>query len=135
MIGVNSAIATLAVGAEAGSIGLGFSIPSNSAKRIADELIATGSSRTPRLGVSLDETFSDGGARVSDVTPNSAAAAADLRAGDVIQRIDDRTINDATELVVAIRSYAPGDRIEITYARDGQERQTTLVLGDDSSSN
>ena len=134
VIGVNSAIATLAVGGEAGSIGLGFSIPSNSAKRIADELIATGSSRTPLLGVSLDNAFTDNGARVSNVTNGSAADDAQLEAGDVIVRIDDRSINDATELVVAIRSYAPGDEIEIGYQRDGQDRTTTLVLGDDSSS-
>jgi len=133
VIGVNSAIATLAIGGEAGSIGLGFSIPSNSAKRIADELIATGSSRTPLLGVSLDNAFDDNGARVSNVTNGSAADDADLKSGDVIIRIDERSINDATELVVAIRSYAPGDEIEIGYERDGQERTTTLVLGDDSS--
>lgn len=135
VIGVNSAIATLAIGGEAGSIGLGFSIPSNSAKRIADELIATGSSRTPLLGVSLDNAFDDNGARVSNVTNGSAADDADLKSGDVIVRIDERSINDATELVVAIRSYAPGDEIEIGYERDGQERTTTLVLGDDSSAN
>ena len=135
VIGVNSAIATLAIGGEAGSIGLGFSIPSNSAKRIADELIATGSSRTPLLGVSLDNAFTDNGARVSDVTNGSAADDADLQSGDVIVRIDERSINDATELVVAIRSYAPGDEIEVGYERDGQDRTTTLVLGDDSSAN
>ena len=133
VIGVNSAIATLAIGGEAGSIGLGFSIPSNSAKRIADELIATGRSRTPLLGVSLDNAFTDNGARVSDVTNGSAADDANLESGDIIVRIDERSINDATELVVAIRSYAPGDEIEIGYERDGQERTTTLVLGDDSS--
>jgi putative serine protease PepD len=135
VIGVNSAIATLAIGGEAGSIGLGFSIPSNSAKRIADEIIATGSSRTPLLGVQLDNAYTDDGARVSNITNGSAADKADLKSGDVIVRIDDRSINDATELVVAIRSYAPGDTIEIGYQRDGQDRTTTLVLGDDSSGN
>jgi S1-C subfamily serine protease len=72
---------------------------------------------------------------VSDITNGSAADKADLKSGDVIVRIDDRSINDATELVVAIRSYAPGDTIEIGYQRDGQDRTTTLVLGDDSSGN
>jgi putative serine protease PepD len=133
VIGVNSAIATLAIGGEAGNIGLGFSIPSNSAKRIADELIATGRSRTPLLGVQLDNEFADNGARVSSVTSGSAADDSGLESGDVIVRIDDRSINDATELVVAIRSYAPGDTVDIRYERGGQERTTTLVLGDDSS--
>jgi putative serine protease PepD len=132
VIGVNSAIATLALGGEAGNIGLGFAIPSNSAKRIADEIITTGRSRTPLLGVQLDNQFSDGGARVSTVTPGSAADEAGLAAGDVILRIDERSIDDATELVVTVRSYAPGDRIEVGYERDGQDREATLVLGDDS---
>jgi putative serine protease PepD len=132
VIGVNSAIATLAIGGEAGNIGLGFAIPSNSAKRIADEIITTGRSRTPLLGVQLDNQFSDAGARVSTVTPGSAADEAGLAAGDVILRIDERSIDDATELVVTVRSYAPGDRIEVGYERDGQDRETTLVLGDDS---
>ena len=132
VIGVNSAIATLAIGGEAGNIGLGFAIPSNSAKRIADEIITTGRSRTPLLGVQLDNQFSDGGARVSTVTPGSAADEAGLAAGDVIVRIDERSIDDATELVVTVRSYAPGDRIVVGYERDGQDREATLVLGDDS---
>ena len=131
VIGVNSAIASLAIGGEAGNIGLGFAIPSNSAQRIADEIIATGSSRTPLMGVQLDNAYTGGGARVDGITPGSGAEDADLRVGDIIRTIDDRSIDDATELVVSIRSYAPGDRIEIGYERDGQERTTTLVLGDD----
>ena len=122
----------LAIGGEAGSIGLGFAIPSNSAKRIADEIIATGSSRTPLLGVQLDSEYTDGGARVRGVTSGSAADEAGLETGDIIRGIDERSIDDATELVVAIRSYAPGDSIEVAYERDGQERTTSLVLGDDS---
>ena len=132
VIGVNSAIATLAIGGEAGNIGLGFAIPSNSAKRIAEEIIATGSSRTPLLGVQLDTAYAAGGALVDTVTPGSAADEAGLRSGDIILRIDDRPIDDATELVVTVRSYAPGDAIEVTFERNAQERTTTLVLGDDS---
>jgi len=132
VIGVNSAIATLAIGGEAGNIGLGFAIPSNSAKRIADEIIATGRSRTPLLGVQLDNAYVDGGARVSTVTAGSAADEAGLEPGDVIVRVDDRSIDDATELVVTVRSYAPGDSIVVGYERNGQDREATLVLGDDS---
>ena len=100
VIGVNSAIASLATGGEPGNIGLGFSIPSNSAKRIADELIATGKSRTPLMGVQLDMAYADGGARVETVTSGSGADAAGLRIGDVIISVNDRSIDDATELVV-----------------------------------
>jgi putative serine protease PepD len=134
VIGVNSAIASLAVEGETGNIGLGFSIPSNSAKRIADELIATGTSRTPLMGVQLDMSYSDSGARVESITRDSGADDAGLRPGDVIVAINDRRIDDATELVVAIRSYSPGETIKVGYTRDGQDRSTDLVLGDDSTS-
>ena len=85
VIGVNSAIASLAIGGEAGNIGLGFAIPSNSATRIADELIATGSSRTPLMGVQLDMAYAGAGARVETVTAGQRRpTTAGLRAGDVI---------------------------------------------------
>ncbi len=133
VIGVNSAIATLAVGGETGNIGLGFAIPINSAKRVAEELIATGSSRTPLMGVQLDMAYTDAGARVDTVTPGSPAALAGLLAGDVIVRIDERGIDDATELVVAVRNHAPGDTIEIAFQRAGKDQSVDLVLGDDSA--
>jgi putative serine protease PepD len=132
VIGVNSAIATLAIGGEAGNIGLGFAIPSNSASRVADEIIATGTSKTPLMGVQLDPAYSDVGARVSSVTAGSGAEAASLREGDIVLVVDGRPIADATELVVAIRSYAPGDTIEIEFERDGRIQTAELVLGDDS---
>ncbi len=131
VIGVNSAIATTAAQGEAGNIGLGFAIPVNSAKRVAEEIIETGVSRTPIMGVQLDTTYFDGGARVDTVTPGSGADDAGLESGDVILSVGERTIDDATELVVAVRSYAPGDEIEITYERSGEKRSAVLVLGDD----
>jgi putative serine protease PepD len=133
VIGVNSAIATLAVGGETGNIGLGFAIPVNSAKRVAEELIATGTSRTPLIGVQLDMTYTDPGARVESVTPGGAASDAGLQPGDIIVRIDDRTIDDATELVVSIRNHNPGDSIKVDYKRGSQETTVDLVLGDDSA--
>jgi putative serine protease PepD len=132
VIGVNTAIATLMSG-EAGSIGLGFAIPINSAKRVAEELIATGTSRTPLMGVSLAMGFTEGGAQVEDVTIGSAADDAGLRVGDVITRVDERPIDDAVELIVTVRNYTPGDTIEVAYERDGQQRTTSLVLGSDGS--
>jgi putative serine protease PepD len=132
VIGVNTAIATLMNG-EMGNIGLGFAIPINSAKRVAEELIATGTSRTPLLGVSLAMGFAGGGAQVEDVTVGSAAANAGLRVGDVITRVDERPIDDAVELIVTVRNYTPGDTIEVEYRRDGEARSTSLVLGSDGS--
>jgi putative serine protease PepD len=133
VIGVNSAIATLAQGAETGSIGLGFAIPSNSAKRVAQELITTGSSHTPLMGVQLDLNYTDAGARVESVTAGSGADTAGLKPGDIIVTVNGRSIDDATELVVAIRSYAPGDTVKVGYTRNGQQRSAALVLGDDAA--
>jgi len=135
VIGVNSAIASLATGVngEAGNIGLGFAIPINSAKRIAEELISTGKSRTPLIGVKLDMTYADGGAKIQSITAGSPAATAGLKDGDIIMEVNGRGIDDATELVVEIRNDAPGDKVEITYTHNGQERKTTLTLGDDTT--
>jgi putative serine protease PepD len=133
VVGVNSAIASLAVGGEAGNIGLGFAIPINSAKRIAEELIATGSSRTPLMGVQLVMDYMDGGAKVKSVNDSSPALEAGLEADDIITAVNGRSIDDAVELVVEVRNHAPGERLEITYERDGQERTTTLVLADDGA--
>ncbi|MHB1068123.1 MAG: S1C family serine protease [Candidatus Nanopelagicales bacterium] len=133
VIGVNSAIATLAIGGEAGSIGLGFAIPINSAKRVAEELIATGQSRTPVMGVRLAMDFTEGGAKVEGVNEGSPAQEAGLREGDVILRVNGRAIDDGVELVVEVRNHAPGDEVTIDYTRGGQERSTTLVLAGDST--
>jgi len=132
VIGVNSAIATLAIGGEAGNIGLGFAIPSNSAARVAEEIIATGSSRTPLMGVQLDTAYTGNGARVSEVTPGSGAEDAGMEAGDIVLAVDERSIENATELVVAVRTYAPGDTVIVAFQRDGRDETTELVLGDDS---
>jgi putative serine protease PepD len=135
VIGVNSAIASLAPGVngEAGNIGLGFAIPINSAKRIAEELIATGKSRTPLIGVKLEMSFTGPGAKVQSVTSGSPADKAGLRAGDVIVEVNGRSIDDATELVVEIRNHAPGEKIDVGYTRGGQDDTTTVTLADDTT--
>ncbi|MBU6277751.1 MAG: trypsin-like peptidase domain-containing protein [Actinomycetales bacterium] len=134
VIGVNSAIATLALG-EGGSIGLGFAIPVNSVRRIADEIITTGSSSTPIIGVTLDLSFTDSGARLRDVNPGGPSELAGLLTGDIIVRVNDRIIDDATELVVAIRSFAPGDTISLGYLRNGQEGSVNVTLGSSATTN
>jgi putative serine protease PepD len=134
VIGINSAIATLAgtIGEESGSIGLGFSIPIDTAKRIAEELIATGDSQTPIIGVVLNTAFTGDGAEVSEITPGGPAEAAGVRVGDVITEFNGRQVADSTELVVVIRSYAPGEEIEITLTRNGKFSTIPLTLGSSS---
>ncbi len=128
VIGVNSAIATLGLGDASGSIGLGFSIPIDTAKRIVDELINTGTSQTPIIGVQLDMEFAGPGGAVAAVTPGSPAESAGLQEGDVITKVEGNLISDSTGLIVAIRANAPGDQIELTVLRNGQTLTVPLTL-------
>lgn len=134
VIGVNAAMQSPVIGqtGEAANVGLGFAIPINSAKRIAEELISTGRSRTTLMGVGLDPKHTGPGAKILSVTAGGPADAAGIKKGDVVTKVNGRSIDDDTELVVEIRNHAPGDKVEITYTRDGQDRTTSLVLGDDS---
>ncbi|HYN55993.1 MAG TPA: trypsin-like peptidase domain-containing protein [Motilibacterales bacterium] len=135
VIGVNSAIATLGDGTgQSGSIGLGFAIPINQVKRIGEELINTGSSTKPIIGVSLDQSYQGEGARVQEVTPGGPSESAGLEAGDIIVQFDGQPVTDATALIVDIRSKQPGDKVAVSVQRDGSTQDLTLTLGSDSSS-
>ncbi|MCX5204403.1 trypsin-like peptidase domain-containing protein [Streptomyces sp. NBC_00237] len=141
VIGVNSAIRGSdnggLDGGQAGSIGLGFAIPINQAKRVAEELISTGKATHPVIGVSLDMKFTGDGAKVGAkgaddapaVTPNGPGAKAGIKPGDVITKIDGQRVHSGEELIVKIRSRRPGERMGLTVERDGKERDVTLVLG------
>lgn len=130
VIGVNSAIATIdsSYGSQSGSIGLGFAIPINQARRTAEELIKTGKSSYPILGVSVDSTYSEGGALVSAVTPGGPAESAGIQEGDVITNLAGRVITNSDELIVAIRDKAPGDKVSITLKRDGVTKVVNATL-------
>jgi len=130
IIGVNSAIATLSSGGASGNIGLGFSIPINEAKRVIDELIATGKSTRPLLGVEFDPTFTGTGAKILRLTSGEAAERAGIPAGSVITSIGGLRIADITAAVVRIRSYAPGATISIVVNQpNGNERTFNVTLG------
>jgi len=130
VIGVNSAIASMGAmqGSQAGSIGLGFAIPIDTAKRIADEIITTGSSKTPVIGVQLDMSFEGPGGKVVEVTEGGAAEQAGMRVDDVILQVNGQRIADPTTLIVTIRSFAPGDTLTLTVDRDGQTLQLPITL-------
>lgn len=136
LIGVNSAIASLGGGqdsqggGQAGSIGLGFAIPVDQAKRIADELVATGTVRQASLGVQLGSDQDTRGALVAGVVRGSAAATAGLPKGSVITKIDDQVIDGPEALVAAVRSKAPGDNMALTYDDpSGTSRTVQVTLG------
>jgi putative serine protease PepD len=135
VIGVNSAIASLSQGAgQAGSIGLGFAIPINQAKRVAEEIISNGTSTHPVIGVQVDSRYTGEGAQVSGVTEGGPAAAAGIKTGDIIVDVNGRAVSDSTELIVAIRTYAPGDTITIGIKDGTGVRNVDVVLGSDTSS-
>ena len=128
-VGMASSMATLASAPGAGSIGLGFAIPARAVVRIAEEIIATGSSRTPIMGVTLDTSFGGPGALIDTVTPDGPAALAGLRAGDVVLALAGRSVGDADELVVAIRDRLPGEQVAVEARRGDRAFSTTVVLG------
>ena len=130
IIGVNSAIATLSSGGASGSIGLGFSIPINEAKRVVDELIATGKSTRPVLGVFFDTTYTGTGAKIGRLSPNEGAEKAGIPAGSIITAIDGTKIADQVGAIVKIRSYAPGTSINVTVELPtGGSKSFKVVLG------
>ena len=127
VIGINSAIATTgsSVSGQSGSIGLGFAIPINQARRVATELIETGSSSYPVIGVQLDMSYEGQGALVQSVVEGGPASETELAAGDVITAIDGVKVSDGTELVVRIRAKNPGDVVELTLL-DGSVIEVNL---------
>jgi putative serine protease PepD len=132
LVGVNSAIASMgggseSQGAQSGSIGLGFAIPSDQAKRIADELVSTGSATHASLGIQLTQDPGAHGAAVAQVVDGGPAAAAGLPGGVVITKVDDRPIDGADALVAAVRSKAPGDNVTLTYTDASGAAQTVRV--------
>ena len=134
VIGINSAIATLGTGfsSQSGSIGLGFAIPINQARKTADQLIKNGKATYPVLGVSIDMSYQGDGAKIADnataVLSGGPADSAGLKAGDVITRFDGRTINSSEELIVAIRAKNVGDKVDLTYLRNSVSANATVTL-------
>jgi putative serine protease PepD len=134
VIGVNSAIATLgsSFSGQTGSIGLGFAIPINQARKTAEQLIKNGKATYPVIGVSVDMSYSGKGAQIAKkstaILPGGPAAKAGLKPGDIITDFDGRAITGPEELIVAVRSRDIGDSVVLTYLRDGKSYQATLIL-------
>ena len=142
VIGINSAIRSAddgsdSAGGQAGSIGLGFAIPVNQAKRVAEELINTGKATHPVIGVTLDMDYTGDGARVGTKAEGGGPAVnkggpgdkAGIKAGDVITAVDGQRVHSGEELIVKTRAHRPGDRLGLTVRRDGKEKKVLLVLG------
>ncbi|MBQ1025542.1 trypsin-like peptidase domain-containing protein [Micromonospora sp. C95] len=130
VIGINTAIATAGQG-NTGNIGVGFAIPSNKAKDVAEKLQRGEKISHPSLGVSVNAA-PDGGALIGAVNPGSAAERAGLQQGDVITRFGDKVINDSNDLVAAVQAGKVGDQVEVTYQRNGAEATATVTLAEAS---
>jgi putative serine protease PepD len=136
LVGVNVAIATAGNSSRGGSIGVGFAIPSNIAKRIATEIMKTGKASHALLGALVsDASNSDSsasfsvGAQIERVTAGGAAEAAGLKAGDVVVRFNDRPIASSSELTAAVRQQPAGAKARIEYVRNGVKATVLVTLG------
>ena len=134
VIGVNSAIASLGYSAssQTGSIGLGFAIPINQARKTAEQLIKNGKATYPVIGVSVEMNYRGEGALIAKtgiaIVKGGAADKAGLKAGDIITEFDGRAIGSAEELIVAIRAQNVGDKVEVIYKRGSESKSAILVL-------
>ena len=140
VIGINSAIATLggssATGESGGSIGVGFAIPIDEARSVAEELIRTGKATHPAIGVQALTSTADNGGRagalVRAAVPNGPAQKAGLQSGDVITAVGDTQVSSVDELIIAIREHKVGDTVTLTLYRSGSKQQVKVTLQDNT---
>ena len=136
LIGINSSIASLgsSSGGQSGNIGIGFAIPSNEAKSIADQLIASGSAQHAFLGVTTsDTTVTDGGSKrqaalVRDVTTGTPAAKSGLQPNDAVVAIDGQSVDSSQSLVANVHAHKVGDAVTLTVVRGGTRQDVKITL-------
>ncbi|MEX2983136.1 trypsin-like peptidase domain-containing protein [Streptomyces sp. C36] len=143
VIGINSAIQSAGGGGggfgggqgQAGSIGLGFAIPVNQAKNVAEQLIKYRTPVYPVIQATVNMKDTGQGAKIDGsgseaVTPGGPADKAGLKAGDVITKLDDTKIDSGPTLISEIWTHRPGDKVTVTYTRDGKTTTAQIVLGE-----
>ncbi|MEV4443662.1 trypsin-like peptidase domain-containing protein, partial [Streptomyces sp. NPDC049577] len=145
VIGINSAIQSAGNGGgfgggqgQAGSIGLGFAIPINQAKNVAEQLIKNRTPIYPVISATVNMKDAGNGAKIAPtgangspaVTPGGPADKAGLKPGDVIVKLDDQKIDSGPTLISEIWTHRPGDKVTLTYLRDGKQSTVDLVLGE-----
>ncbi len=128
VIGINSAIYSPTSGGQSqgGSVGIGFAIPIDQARRIADEIVKTGKATQTILGVTVQDG-DEGGARIVEVSPDGPGAKASLKEGDIVTKLDERTIDTSDALVAAVRSHKPGDKVRLELSNGSRTVEATLA--------
>jgi S1-C subfamily serine protease len=143
VIGMNTAIATLGGGGlgaqgQSGSIGLGFAIPVNQAKRVGEQIINKGKATHAKIGATMDLQYQGTGVRISQsaqagqdpVTKNGPADKAGLKPGDIISSFDGKPVGGPTDLLALIRSHVPGDKVKLTFKRGSSQSTVDVTLGE-----
>ncbi len=123
VVGVNSAIASLGSqisSDQGGNIGVGFAIPIEQVEVTTAQILRTGKAQYPIIGANVRGTAKLDGATVDSVTPGMPAADADLKVGDVIRKVDGKPVTSSIDLVVAIRTHVPGEKVTLTVERKGK---------------
>jgi putative serine protease PepD len=131
VVGVNSAIATTggSIGGESGNIGVGFAIPIEQVKITSDQILRTGEARYPVIGAKVQTNRDDGtGAAIDEVVGGTPADRSGLQKGDVITEVNGERVTDGISLIVAIRAHQPGETLQFTLTRGGQERTLEVTL-------
>jgi putative serine protease PepD len=127
VIGVNSQIAT--AGGSGGSVGIGFAVPANTVKEVLPDLKQGSAPDRPFLGLTTSAA-PGGGAQVQQATAGGPAQRAGLEPGDIVTRVDGEAVQDPDDVATAIEDDAPGDEIDVTVRRGGDERTVTVKLGE-----
>ena len=131
VVGVNSAIATTGggVGGESGNIGVGFAIPIEQVRITSDQILRTGKARYPVIGAKVQTGRDDGtGAAIEEVVEGTPADRSGLKKGDIVTEVDGERVTDGISLIVAIRAHQPGETVEFTLTRGGEERTLKVTL-------
>jgi putative serine protease PepD len=134
VIGINSLIRSADDTETGGSIGLGFAIPINQAKRIAQDIIEMGRARRTVIGAQLSASYQNpnGGVEITSVSAGGPAANAGLKAGDVVTRFQGVPLDQASDLIALVRKYPPGASVKVDYQRGGAPRTAQVTLTADA---
>jgi putative serine protease PepD len=123
VVGVNSAIASLGsqfASDQGGNIGVGFAIPIEQVEVTTAQILKSGEAQYPVIGANVQGTTKLDGATIASITPGAPAADADLEVGDVIRKVDGKPVTGSIDLVVAIRTHVPGEKVTLTVERKGK---------------